>query len=188
MRLWSDDAATRLVDEAEQHYAGTRTGLRAALAERGVTAYGRSGLNVWIPVPDETVAITRLLSSGWAAPGSRFRISTPADPHHGRGSGRRRDRSARRRGGRSGAQYRALQRVAQTCGLVPWTFWAMFCSIAASRLSVSSGDGSASGAWRDRSKSIRLSAMRAGWRQNGLPTPCCRRSRSARPTPMPPRR
>jgi len=34
---------------------------------------------VWIPVPDETVAITRLLSSGWAAaPGSRFRISTPA--------------------------------------------------------------------------------------------------------------
>jgi len=79
VRLWSDDAATRLVDEAEQHYAGTRTGLRAALAERGVTAYGRSGLNVWIPVPDETVAITRLLSSGWAAaPGSRFRISTPA--------------------------------------------------------------------------------------------------------------
>jgi DNA-binding transcriptional MocR family regulator len=79
VRLWSDDAATRLVDEAEQHYAGTRTGLRAALAERGVTALGRSGLNVWIPVPDETVAVTRLLSAGWAAaPGSRFRISTPA--------------------------------------------------------------------------------------------------------------
>ena len=56
-----------------------RTRLRAALAERGVTAYGRSGLNVWIPVPDETVAITRLISSGWAAaPGTRFRIGTPA--------------------------------------------------------------------------------------------------------------
>ena len=79
VRLWSDDAATRLVDQAEQHYAGTRNGLRAALAEQGVTAYGRSGLNVWIPVPDETVAITRLLGSGWAAaPGSRFRIRTPA--------------------------------------------------------------------------------------------------------------
>jgi DNA-binding transcriptional MocR family regulator len=79
VRLWSDDAATRLVDQAEQHYAGIRTGLRAALAKRGITAYGRSGLNVWIPVPDETVAITRLLGSGWAAaPGSRFRIRTPA--------------------------------------------------------------------------------------------------------------
>jgi DNA-binding transcriptional MocR family regulator len=29
-------------------------------------------------VPDETVAITRLLSAGWAAaPGTRFRIGTP---------------------------------------------------------------------------------------------------------------
>jgi DNA-binding transcriptional MocR family regulator len=42
-----------------------------------VTSHGRSGLNIWIPVPDETVAITRLLSAGWAAaPGTRFRIST----------------------------------------------------------------------------------------------------------------
>jgi DNA-binding transcriptional MocR family regulator len=79
LHLWSDDAATRLVAKAEQRYAATRDGLRAALAERGVSGYGRSGLNVWIPVPDETVAITRLLGSGWAAaPGSRFRISTPA--------------------------------------------------------------------------------------------------------------
>ncbi len=77
--LWTDGAASRLVREAEGQYAGTRTRLRAALAERGVTAHGRSGLNVWIPVPDETVAITRLLGAGWAAaPGSRFRIRTPA--------------------------------------------------------------------------------------------------------------
>jgi DNA-binding transcriptional MocR family regulator len=52
--------------------------LNAALADRGVASRGRSGLNVWIPVPDETVAITRLLSAGWAAaPGTRFRIATP---------------------------------------------------------------------------------------------------------------
>jgi DNA-binding transcriptional MocR family regulator len=51
--------------------------LRTALAERQVTAFGRSGLNLWIPVPDETVAITRLLNAGWAAaPGTRFRIRT----------------------------------------------------------------------------------------------------------------
>ena len=47
------------------------------MTERGVAAYGRSGLNVWIPVADETIAITRLLNAGWAAaPGTRFRIRT----------------------------------------------------------------------------------------------------------------
>ncbi len=79
VRLWSDEAAARLVRTAEGQYTGARTRLCAALAERGVAAHGRSGLNVWIPVPDETVAITRLLSAGWAAaPGTRFRIRTPA--------------------------------------------------------------------------------------------------------------
>jgi DNA-binding transcriptional MocR family regulator len=76
--LWSNDAATRLIHMAEERYTGNRTRLRAALAERGVAAHGRSGLNVWVPVPDETVAITRLLNAGWAAaPGTRFRIRTP---------------------------------------------------------------------------------------------------------------
>lgn len=76
--LWSDKEATRLIRKAERRYADTRRRLCAALANRGVLAYGRSGLNVWIPVPDETVAITRLLNTGWAAaPGSRFRIATP---------------------------------------------------------------------------------------------------------------
>jgi DNA-binding transcriptional MocR family regulator len=75
--LWSDAGATRLIHKAEERYTANRTRLRAALADRGVTAYGRSGLNVWIPVPDETIAITRLLNTGWAAaPGTRFRIRT----------------------------------------------------------------------------------------------------------------
>lgn len=77
--LWSDPAAARLVATAERRYAATRRALCAALAERDVAAHGRSGLNVWVPVPDETVAITRLLAAGWAAaPGTRFRIGTPA--------------------------------------------------------------------------------------------------------------
>jgi DNA-binding transcriptional MocR family regulator len=75
--LWSDDAATQLIRTAEQQYSDTRMRLRTALAERQVTASGRSGLNLWIPVPDETIAITRLLNGGWAAaPGTRFRIRT----------------------------------------------------------------------------------------------------------------
>ena len=73
--LWSDDHATRLVGLAERQYTDNRVRLCAALTERGLRAQGRSGLNVWIPVPDETVAITRLLSAGWAAaPGTRYRL------------------------------------------------------------------------------------------------------------------
>jgi DNA-binding transcriptional MocR family regulator len=76
--LWRDKAASRLVHKAEAVYTRNRSLLHAALADRGVTSHGRSGLNVWIPVPDETVAITRLLSAGWAAaPGTRFRIGAP---------------------------------------------------------------------------------------------------------------
>jgi DNA-binding transcriptional MocR family regulator len=76
--LWGDEAAKRLVHKAEAVYTRNRSLLHAALADRGVPSHGRSGLNVWIPVPDETVAITRLLSAGWAAaPGTRFRIGTP---------------------------------------------------------------------------------------------------------------
>ncbi len=77
VNLWSDDAATRLISRAEVDYASNRAGLLTALAARGVTAHGRSGLNVWVPVPDETIAITRLLNAGWAAaPGTRFRLGT----------------------------------------------------------------------------------------------------------------
>jgi DNA-binding transcriptional MocR family regulator len=76
--LWRDQAATALVHRAETVYARNRELLQTALADRGVVSSARSGLNVWIPVPDETVAITRLLSAGWAAaPGTRFRIASP---------------------------------------------------------------------------------------------------------------
>lgn len=75
--LWTNDAAAHLVATADRQYAGNRQRLIDALAERGVAGRGRSGLNVWVPVPDETVAITRLLGAGWAAaPGTRFRIGT----------------------------------------------------------------------------------------------------------------
>jgi DNA-binding transcriptional MocR family regulator len=76
--LWRDESATQMVRDAEVAYARNRELLCAALADRGVTSHGKSGLNVWIPVPDETGSITRLLSAGWAAaPGTRFRIGSP---------------------------------------------------------------------------------------------------------------
>lgn len=77
--LWSDQAAVALVATAERHYTASRERLCGALAERGLPAHGRSGLNLWVPVPDEAVTVSRLLGAGWAAaPGSRFRMNTPA--------------------------------------------------------------------------------------------------------------
>ncbi len=59
-------------------YGERREALLEGLARRGVPARGRSGMNVWVPVADETGVVTRLLHAGWAvAPGARFRLSTP---------------------------------------------------------------------------------------------------------------
>ncbi|MCL7426374.1 aminotransferase class I/II-fold pyridoxal phosphate-dependent enzyme [Streptomyces sp. YS415] len=74
-RLWSDGSVDPKAVAAA--YGGRRDRLIEALAERGVTARGRTGMNVWIPVPDETGAVSRLLHAGWAvAPGARFRLNT----------------------------------------------------------------------------------------------------------------
>ncbi len=56
-------------------YGERRDALVRALEARGVEAHGRSGMNVWVPVADETGAVARLLHAGWAvAPGARFRV------------------------------------------------------------------------------------------------------------------
>jgi len=81
--VMQDVWATALADEkhdealakAAQTYADNRAALIGELAERGIEAHGESGLNVWIPVPDETAAAMGLLARGWAvAPGSWFRV------------------------------------------------------------------------------------------------------------------
>ncbi|MDQ0746983.1 DNA-binding transcriptional MocR family regulator [Streptomyces africanus] len=76
VRLWADGAVdTGAVAAA---YGRRRDALIGALGRRGVLAHGRSGMNVWVPVPDETGAVARLLHAGWAvAPGARFRLNAP---------------------------------------------------------------------------------------------------------------
>ncbi|GAA1172810.1 aminotransferase class I/II-fold pyridoxal phosphate-dependent enzyme [Streptomyces hebeiensis] len=77
VELWTSGA----VDTAAvaRSYGERRDALVAALAERGVRAHGRSGMNVWVPVADETSAVARLLRAGWVvAPGARFRMAAPA--------------------------------------------------------------------------------------------------------------
>ncbi|MFD9816423.1 aminotransferase class I/II-fold pyridoxal phosphate-dependent enzyme [Streptomyces sp. NPDC059080] len=74
--LWRSSAVDPVVVAAA--YAERRNALIRALAARGVPARGRSGMNVWVPVPDETGAVARLLHAGWAvAPGARFRMQSP---------------------------------------------------------------------------------------------------------------
>jgi DNA-binding transcriptional MocR family regulator len=76
VRLWTDGAVDG--PSVAAAYRDRREALIGALAARGVAAHGRSGMNVWIPVPDETGAVARLLHAGWAvAPGARFRLNSP---------------------------------------------------------------------------------------------------------------
>ncbi|MFI5572185.1 aminotransferase class I/II-fold pyridoxal phosphate-dependent enzyme [Streptomyces sp. NPDC051740] len=74
VRLWSEGAVDPAAVAAR--YGRRREALIGALARCGVAARGRSGMNVWVPVPDETGAVARLLHAGWAvAPGARFRMN-----------------------------------------------------------------------------------------------------------------
>jgi DNA-binding transcriptional MocR family regulator len=78
MGLWQDPAVAAGVVAAGRSYDRRRDALLAAFAERGVTAHGRTGINVWIPVADETRAVTALRDSGYAvAPGALYRLATP---------------------------------------------------------------------------------------------------------------
>ncbi len=56
-------------------YASRRRAMLDALHERGFEAHGASGLNVWVPVPDESAAVRAMEERGFAIrSGSRFRI------------------------------------------------------------------------------------------------------------------
>ncbi|NUS13325.1 MAG: aminotransferase class I/II-fold pyridoxal phosphate-dependent enzyme, partial [Streptomyces sp.] len=76
VHLWRSGAVDRAAVAAS--YGGRRDALVRELAARGVAAHGRSGMNVWVPVSDETGAVAGLLQHGWAvAPGGRFRVGSP---------------------------------------------------------------------------------------------------------------
>jgi len=74
---WSDRACEALLRAASEAYTGRREALLAALAAQGVAATGRSGLNVWIPVREESAAVAFLAARGWAVrAGERYRTRT----------------------------------------------------------------------------------------------------------------
>jgi DNA-binding transcriptional MocR family regulator len=76
--LWSDPTTKEKLRLAAETYTVRRTALMAALRAHGVAAYGRSGLNVWIPAPEEGSMITSLAAAGWGVrAGERYRIKSP---------------------------------------------------------------------------------------------------------------
>jgi DNA-binding transcriptional MocR family regulator len=78
VQAWSDPVTASTVDKARLTYARRREAFLAALADRGVAAHGRTGINVWIPVEHESVVVTTLLERGWAvSPGSLHRQAAP---------------------------------------------------------------------------------------------------------------
>jgi DNA-binding transcriptional MocR family regulator len=72
--LWKDRAPAR----AGRIYTERRNALLRELEARGIASHGSSGLNVWIPVPEESTTVQALLHAGWAVnAGQRYRIASP---------------------------------------------------------------------------------------------------------------
>jgi DNA-binding transcriptional MocR family regulator len=75
--LWSDATVARGLAKATATYAERREGFLAALAQRGIGVEAPTGVNVWIPVPDEAHVVQALLAQGWAiSPGAPFRLQS----------------------------------------------------------------------------------------------------------------
>ncbi|MEU3431619.1 aminotransferase class I/II-fold pyridoxal phosphate-dependent enzyme [Streptomyces gardneri] len=76
--LLADGDVRELVATGEAAYAERRTALIGALGAHGIRAVGASGLNVWVPVRDESAVVNGLRTQGWwVAAGARFRIAAP---------------------------------------------------------------------------------------------------------------
>lgn len=74
--LWRDRATERLLARAAKRYSARRQALLAALQKRGIEAHGASGLNVWIPVAEESTVVQAMVARGWAVKaGERYRLN-----------------------------------------------------------------------------------------------------------------
>jgi DNA-binding transcriptional MocR family regulator len=112
--LWTDRSVQELIMRAALTYSERRECLLACLEGVGVRALGVSGLNVWVPVEEETSVVGALLQRGWVvAPGQPYRlpgsppairvtISTLSQPEAGRLAGDLAEVTAPARSSRSG--------------------------------------------------------------------------------------
>ena len=66
------------LNAARDAYAVRRQALLEALRSHDIEAYGRSGLNVWIPTSDESGTVAGLIERGWGVRrGEAFRLDAP---------------------------------------------------------------------------------------------------------------
>jgi DNA-binding transcriptional MocR family regulator len=75
--LLRDAKTAKLLRRAAATYKERREALISELHRRGITAYGASGVNVWIPVVEESLTVQALLQCGWAVrAGEVYRIKS----------------------------------------------------------------------------------------------------------------
>jgi len=74
---WAQAGRDGTLQAASDAYTARRTALLAALEARGIPARGKTGMNVWIPVPEEVPVVQGLAERGWAvAAGEAFRLTS----------------------------------------------------------------------------------------------------------------
>ena len=77
VQLWSASSTSKLLRRAEGLYAQRRESMLRALAARGIDARGASGLNIWIPLIEESSVVQALFQRGWAVQAAeRYRIES----------------------------------------------------------------------------------------------------------------
>jgi DNA-binding transcriptional MocR family regulator len=82
LSLLTDDTACTAVAAARHEYARRRRLVVDALAAAGVPVGGTDGINIWVPVHDESAAIVRLASQGvGVTPGAPFTIEPSGQDH-----------------------------------------------------------------------------------------------------------
>lgn len=75
--MWSSPITAQQVARARATYDARRQSLLDALAEFDISAQGRSGYNVWIPVDAEEPVVRELLHRGWATrAGEPYRLDS----------------------------------------------------------------------------------------------------------------
>ncbi|GAB3261035.1 aminotransferase class I/II-fold pyridoxal phosphate-dependent enzyme [Arthrobacter pigmenti] len=80
--LLAEEKPVAQVAYARGEYQRRRQSVITALAERGVDVGGSDGINIWVPVADESAAIVRLASQGiGVTPGAPFTV-LPGSPGH----------------------------------------------------------------------------------------------------------
>jgi DNA-binding transcriptional MocR family regulator len=78
VRMLRDPAVLRTLEVAGETYRLRREALYDELVARDVTAYGQTGLNLWIPASNEGEAALELARRGWiVSPGGTYRAQSP---------------------------------------------------------------------------------------------------------------